>query len=109
MEPRYIFVYYAASFYKYAWSSEFWIEHTNIGRKCYRNLQKFATPLYLNAASRTAFAVSRRRAFAVRESRSSAGETNGDDSGYGKGAGDGKGDESETGGGAGTCTGVSYG
>jgi hypothetical protein len=35
-----------------------------------RNPQKFATPLYLNAASRTAFAVSGRRAFAVRESRS---------------------------------------
>ncbi len=35
-----------------------------------RNPQKFATPLYLNAASRTAFGVSGRRASAVRESRS---------------------------------------
>ncbi len=33
-EPRCIFAYYMASFYKRARSSEFWIEHTNVGRKC---------------------------------------------------------------------------
>jgi hypothetical protein len=33
-EPRYIFRYHTASFYKRACSSEFWIEHTNIGRDC---------------------------------------------------------------------------
>jgi hypothetical protein len=75
-----------------------------------RNPQKFGTPLYLNAAWRAPFAVSGgRRALAVRESRSRATESEGDDSGYGKGAGDGKGDESATGGAAATCTGVSYG
>src|SRR5204862_3111675 len=54
-----------------------------------RNPQKFATPLYLNAASRMAFAVGGRRAFAVPGSRSGAVESEGDDSGYGKAAGDG--------------------
>jgi hypothetical protein len=49
-----------------------------------RNPQKFATPLYLNAASRTAFAVSGRRAFAVRESRSWVAGSQGDDSRYEK-------------------------
>src|SRR6266545_3745216 len=33
-EPRYVFAYYTASFYECAWFSKFWIEHTNIGRKC---------------------------------------------------------------------------
>jgi hypothetical protein len=33
-EPRCIFAYYMASFYKRACSSEFWIEHTNVGREC---------------------------------------------------------------------------
>ncbi|HET6886582.1 MAG TPA: hypothetical protein VFH87_01540, partial [Candidatus Udaeobacter sp.] len=33
-EPRYVFGYYMASFYKWARSSEFWIEHANVGRKC---------------------------------------------------------------------------
>src|SRR5580693_910411 len=32
-EPRSIFAYYMASFYKRACFSKFWIEHTNIGRK----------------------------------------------------------------------------
>jgi len=32
-EPRCIFAYYMAPFYKRACSSEFWIEHTNVGRK----------------------------------------------------------------------------
>src|SRR6266496_4222379 len=35
-----------------------------------KNPQNSGTPLYLNAASRTAFAVSGRRAFTVRKSRS---------------------------------------
>ena len=33
-EPRYVFAYYMAPFYKRARSSEFWIEHANVGRKC---------------------------------------------------------------------------
>jgi hypothetical protein len=33
-EPRYVFAYYMAPFYKLAGSSEFWIEHANVGRKC---------------------------------------------------------------------------
>ena len=33
-EPRYVFADYMASFYKCARSSEFWIEHANVGRKC---------------------------------------------------------------------------
>src|SRR4029453_5972429 len=33
-EPRHVFAHYKASFYKRACSSVFWIEHTNIGRKC---------------------------------------------------------------------------
>jgi hypothetical protein len=70
MEPRYIFVYYAASFYKYAWSSEFWIEHTNIGRKCYQKSTKICYSIVFECCLTHGFAVSRRRAFAVRESRS---------------------------------------
>src|SRR5262249_22561528 len=38
-EPRYVFAYYTASLYKRACPSEFWVKHTNIGRKC---RQKFA-------------------------------------------------------------------
>src|SRR5205814_6744157 len=33
-KPRCIFAYYMACFYKRACSSEFWIEHTDVGRKC---------------------------------------------------------------------------
>src|SRR6266850_677217 len=33
-EPRYVLADYMASFYKCARSSEFWIEHANVGRKC---------------------------------------------------------------------------
>jgi hypothetical protein len=73
-----------------------------------RNSQKLATPLYLNATSRTVFAASELRACATRESRFCAGDSERDDSGYGKGAGDGAGDASAIGG-AGTRTGVSYG
>src|SRR5215468_1733387 len=46
-----------------------------------RNPQKFGTPLYLNAASRTVLGVSGRRACAIRELRASAAESEGDDSG----------------------------
>ena len=73
-----------------------------------RNSQKSGTPLYLNAASRTAFAVSGRRVLAICEGRSEAADSEDDDSGYGKGAGVGNTDDSEMVG-TGTCTGVSYG
>jgi hypothetical protein len=33
-EPRYIFRYYTASFYKFACSPKFWVEYANIGREC---------------------------------------------------------------------------
>jgi hypothetical protein len=70
-----------------------------------RNPQKFATPLYLNAALRTTFGVSERRAFAIRESRTGAD----DDSRYREGAGEGAGDASALGSGVGMRTASSYG
>ena len=39
-EPRYVFADYMASFYKCERSSEFWIEHANVGRKCYQESTK---------------------------------------------------------------------
>src|SRR5262249_26441939 len=53
---------------------------TSAGRAA-KKPQKSGTPLNLNAASRTVFAVSGRRGFAIRESRFSAAESEGDDSG----------------------------
>ncbi len=71
-----------------------------------RNPQKFATSLYLNAALRTAFGVSERRAFAIRESRLTGAD---DDSRIGEGAGEGAGDASTLGAGVGMRTASSYG
>ena len=70
-----------------------------------RNPQKFATPLYSNAALRTAFGASERRALAIRESRTGAD----DDSRYREGAGEGTGDASALGAGVGMRTASSYG
>jgi hypothetical protein len=69
-----------------------------------RNPQKFATSLYLNAALRTAFGVTERCGFAIREWRTGAD----DDSRYGEGAGEGAGNASTLGS-SGMLTGVSYG
>ena len=33
-EPRYVFAYDTASFYKRAWFAEFWIEHADVSREC---------------------------------------------------------------------------
>ena len=77
---------------------------TSAGRAV-RNPQKFATPLYSNAALRTVFGVSERRAIAIREP-----PTGGDDdSRYREGTGEGTGDASALGAGVGMRTASSYG
>jgi hypothetical protein len=44
-EPRHIFRYYMASFYKYACCSKFWIEYTDIGRKCRQKSTKICNSI----------------------------------------------------------------